>query len=608
MLEISWSYLMLNWFQKIVYSIPVPLPDPLKLVLVILIFLAILGLLYYLKVLPFLNKLKIKKKLYDLHTRSLFPSDIVEKAQFWYINQNCKSLVLSKDTAQAYEQSDLQDMSKTVSEIIEMPDNHQYSLILGEAGLGKTSFCINFYMNYLRNMKNKFNIELFPLYDTETTRKIRDIKKKSKTILLLDALDEDPQIHQNFSYRLKEIIERTEGFHKIIITCNPRLFQMKIVKHTDKIEYHSKEYNPTSLIKSVFYMLQILPFTDKQIISYIEKKYKNTDSVKFQRSQQIVKSLPKLFSKPIMLHYIDTLVQKDITVKYSYEIFKEFVTLFLEQEGKNIQGITRNTLKACYKVIAFALFNRKNEQGSDYISKSEIQALGKKYNIDIFTICCMHKGLLKNSNGFYSFVHLSIMEYLVAESILSGQFPNKSVQLSKQIFLFLYEMIEKESPFKKSVPPKTGLFRYLWSAGIDMKSLNLKNSNLAGTDFSDLNIVGLDLSGSDLHEAEFYLTTIKDSNFEKANLSNVTFRRSELQNVTMRKCTFSSTKFNQSTVIKSVFTHSVFTNSLIGLCKFTESEFSNTDMTRIHITDSLFHKSDMQYTDLQNCEISKSEF
>jgi uncharacterized protein YjbI with pentapeptide repeats len=463
-------------------------------------------------------------------------------------------------------------------------------------------------MNYLKNIKNKYNIELFPLNDTETTRKIRDINKKNKTVLLLDALDEDPQIHQNFSYRLKEIIERTEGFYKVIITCNPQLFQMKIAKNSNRILYHSKEYDPTNLIKTVFQMIQILPFTDEQIFSYIKKKYKNTDPVKFQRSQQIIKSLPKLFSKPIMFHYIDILVQKDITVKYSYEIFKEFVYLFLDQEGKNIKGITRNTLKACYKVIAFAMYNKKNEQGSDYMSKREIQALGKKYNIDIFDICCNHKGLLKHSNDFYTFIHLSIMEYLVAESILSGHFPDKKARLSKQIFLFLYEMIEKESPFKKNVPPKPGLFRYLWSAGIDMKSLNLQNANLAGTNFSDLNIDGLNLNGSDLQGAEFYLTTIKDTNFTKANLNDVTFRRTKIKNVNMSKCTFNSAKFNNCKVIKSVFYHATLSESFVSSSDFTESEFANADMSSIKIRDSIFKKSNLQYTDLQNCDINKSEF
>ncbi len=61
--------------------------------------------------------------------------------------------------------------------------------------MGKTEFLINLYLHDLSQFRRpKYQIKLFPLGLPNIDEEIENIKNdRKKTILLLDAFDEDPQ-------------------------------------------------------------------------------------------------------------------------------------------------------------------------------------------------------------------------------------------------------------------------------------------------------------------------------------------------------------------------------------------------------------------------------
>jgi sulfatase modifying factor 1 len=75
---------------------------------------------------------------------------------------------------------------------------NKYHIILADSGMGKTTFMVNLYMRYISfwnfNKKKGIKIKLYRLGNVDTLDLIKkiDLEEAKNTILLLDALDEDP--------------------------------------------------------------------------------------------------------------------------------------------------------------------------------------------------------------------------------------------------------------------------------------------------------------------------------------------------------------------------------------------------------------------------------
>src|SRR5690606_10821603 len=73
---------------------------------------------------------------------------------------------------------------------------------------------------------NDVKIKYIPLGHKDPIMEINKINDDARysTILLLDAFDEDSKAVLNYKSRLTEILEATEQFKEIIITCRTQFF------------------------------------------------------------------------------------------------------------------------------------------------------------------------------------------------------------------------------------------------------------------------------------------------------------------------------------------------------------------------------------------------
>lgn len=119
----------------------------------------------------------------------------------------------------------------------EKVDGERFYLILADSGMGKTTFMLNLYLRYhsVFNRYRKYRMRLFRFSHPDTLQEIKAISKEESknTILLLDALDEDPNIVSNdhdltdaqaFQRRVDEIIEATRNFCEVVMTCRTQYF------------------------------------------------------------------------------------------------------------------------------------------------------------------------------------------------------------------------------------------------------------------------------------------------------------------------------------------------------------------------------------------------
>lgn len=86
-----------------------------------------------------------------------------------------------------------QDLFEMVDDLLFKETAHRFSLILGDTGMGKTSFLLNYYARHWQSSRRRrrFPIRLVPLGRKSADADISDVMQKSDTVLFLDAFDED---------------------------------------------------------------------------------------------------------------------------------------------------------------------------------------------------------------------------------------------------------------------------------------------------------------------------------------------------------------------------------------------------------------------------------
>lgn len=103
-------------------------------------------------------------------------------------------------------------------------DGRSQMFILADAGMGKTSLLAILKLTHLMSFwPKKYKCELLkigPSTDTDIER----IEDKNHTILLLDALDEDPSAWGYLDSRLARLLALTTNFRRTVITCRTQFF------------------------------------------------------------------------------------------------------------------------------------------------------------------------------------------------------------------------------------------------------------------------------------------------------------------------------------------------------------------------------------------------
>ena len=111
--------------------------------------------------------------------------------------------------------------------------NERLYMVLAGSGMGKTTFMVNMFCHYINNRMTRkglpFDIRLLRLDDENVIERIQTIVRDpsviaNKTILLLDALDENRHASEDFKKFQAELEEVIEPFKLVMITCRSQFF------------------------------------------------------------------------------------------------------------------------------------------------------------------------------------------------------------------------------------------------------------------------------------------------------------------------------------------------------------------------------------------------
>lgn len=327
----------------------------------------------------------------------------------------------------------------------------QYYLILADAGMGKTAFMVNLYLRYKRNIRREFDIKLFPISHESTSDEIKNIVEKGddkKTILLLDAFDEDREASENWGLRFQQIVDLSITFRKVVITSRTQFFP-------DNFSEPS-QFN----LNIDLYKFYVLPFSNPEVDLFLKRKFKRLlvfpNRRKIRESKEVLAKAKDLKVRPMILSYIQDLIDSDISFKYTFQVYEELIFKWISRETERIQDVSireefRENLHLFSNKVAQKIFQEwRNGRKGLILFKNEIMDLSREHDINLSEVEMTSKSLLnRNSSGKHKFSHKSIFEFFLAkEYMINEEFKSIILGLDERVFdqarMFIAELSEDQ--------------------------------------------------------------------------------------------------------------------------------------------------------------------
>ena len=175
-------------------------------------------------------------------------------------------------------------------------------------------------------------------------------------------------------------------------------------------------------------MLYLSPFDNKEVKQYLNKKYgilKFWNRKKKHTAERIVESSPKLMVRPMLLAYIDYLVDSNQDFKTTYQIYETLIEKWIEREAnkRKYEATTRDKFKqdlhTFSKLIALKIYNQHKQTGNLSIDKETAAELCKQNLIDLQDYEITGQSLLtRDITHNWKFSHKSILEFFLAKQCI----------------------------------------------------------------------------------------------------------------------------------------------------------------------------------------------
>ena len=297
--------------------------------------------------------------------------------------------------------------------------------ILSDAGMGKSSLLGTFALAHLTGFWPKnYHCEVLKL-GNDTLAKIASMKTERRTVLLLDALDEDRAAINRIEPRIEELLAATQSFHRVVITCRTQFFP----------EGRSDAFGRQDRVKLGGFTCPVIYlslFSNDQVRRYLENRFPSSwlnkiglgRNQKISDAEQVIQRMGSLRFRPLLLAHIDDLLESEAVSGEPLEIYSALVACWLQREiGKQLQRRmkppTEDELFAACRCLALHMSKRDERE----IAEADLVALIKS-EPGMAHLTGLEIGgrslLNRNSDGAYRFAHYSIQEFLVARHFLDG--------------------------------------------------------------------------------------------------------------------------------------------------------------------------------------------
>jgi len=362
---------------------------------------------------------KEKEKYIRQHIDSGYSEYLTKKSQRYYIPTHFQNIAPNHypDILDSIRSASTENMIEKYVDQIFVADNEDSPLycVLGGSGMGKTSFLINVLKAYIRKYKledKPFEIEMINLAGESYKTKINSITNPHNTILLLDALDENPAAVSCYDDFIKELEDAIEPFRVVVITCRTQFFP------DEEHELQQSKILSNSRRKGFYAYTRhyISPFSDQEVEKYLRKRYK-LNFRKRKAAKQIVSQCTSFTHRPLLLSYIDTLLTDKKKYNTTLDLYEALINKWLERDTSRIEqpNETQEKLMSFLQVSAVKMYVNFPNSGY-FISEDEINSLISGLNLDPLNKFFKGRSLLnRDALGSWKFSHKSFLEFFLAK-------------------------------------------------------------------------------------------------------------------------------------------------------------------------------------------------
>jgi hypothetical protein len=370
----------------------------------------------------------------------LFTASNVERTLRYYVPPFCQALDPAGGEESRLVHNVQSPLFNTLDRTLSPSSNERYHILLADSGMGKTSALINYYARHLRRWRRKYHIAIIPLGIPDADSRIKAIENKPETVLFLDALDEDTKAINDHKERLETLLQSTHDFLHVLITCRTQFFlrDEEIPKETGVLKVGARRAGERA--EYVFYKIYLSPFTDEQVAKYLKRRYPIWQWKHRQHAFRMVRKIPHLTARPMLLAHVDDLVSANHEVRYSFELYEEMVEAWLTREEGFIEN--KDDLRHFSERLAVNLYLGREGRMSERISTAELSKLAREWNIPLDNWKLSGRSLLnRDAEGNFKFAHRSIMEYLFIKRLMDGESKCLDAKWTDQMKTFFWEMV-----------------------------------------------------------------------------------------------------------------------------------------------------------------------
>lgn len=344
-----------------------------------------------------------------------FDIDEVLLACKHYITPDCSPIDPANETEFGQFVPTREPIYRSVDRIFSDRTQRRHLLLLADSGVGKTSFCLNYFQ---RSKQRKDRLyALISLARPDVESRIRNVPLKTQTILMLDALDEDSNALNDGVTRLSDILKLCSDFSGIIVTCRSHFFENDAAIPT---KTGISRITPRAS-KSGTYELQrlyLLPFDDDQVSSFLSRAIPWWNIRARRKAKSLTRTIPELSARPMLLALVPELVKNRIKITEIYYLYEYMVNIWYEREADWIDPDILN--KTSNKIAIYLAFKKQNG-AIDRVLPEElrhVETIDETLNFKLLTTRSL---LNRDSEGRLKFSHRSIMEFLIVRQAISGE-------------------------------------------------------------------------------------------------------------------------------------------------------------------------------------------
>ena len=244
--------------------------------------------------------------------------------------------------------------------------------------------------------------------------------KAHRSILILDALDENLQASEDFEAFRTKLEEVIAPFKFVVITCRSQFFP----NEDEMPEYSNIRINTTNKNLLSYNKIYICPFSPSDITLYISKKYKGWGSKNRQLRKQAIAIIEKckhLMARPVLLSYIDDLIDENRNYTTESDIYETLIKRWLKREVGNIpdNAVRKdryNELVAFSQKLAERMYQNWRETGDFRLDGQTMNDFCQKNHFDKIHYQFRRRSLINHdAAGAFKFSHKSFLEYFLAQ-------------------------------------------------------------------------------------------------------------------------------------------------------------------------------------------------